>query len=255
MNEFHVLNGDALVEQTNQFLNQKPVCVAREILMEGPVETTNLAEFWGNRASFINEFFGEDKAAYFTKVVSEFEKIASLQKPHKIFLWFEYDLFCQVNFWFTLNLIKTGNVDHELYWVRPNTPDWKGFGIYTPEGLKNVWQDAYQLSNAETKSLINCWNAYQLNDKNRFQEILKSASIELQFLKDVVEAHFARLSFPAELSRPEKSLIEISNSIQSKDFVDIFSLFSAKEGIYGYGDLQVKKLWNSLLEHHSELLN
>ena len=111
------------------------------------------------------------------------------------------------------------------------------------------------MSNGETKSLINCWNAYQLNDKNRFQEILKSASIELQFLKDVVEAHFARLSFPAELSRPEKSLIEISNSIQSKDFVDIFSLFSAKEGIYGYGDLQVKKLWNSLLENHSELLN
>lgn len=254
MNELHVLNGDALEEQCKSFLDPKQVCIAREILMEGPVDYQNISEFWDNRAAFIHDFFGEEKTVYLDKVLPEFEKISSLSAPHKIYLWFEFDLFCQVNFWFTLNLIRSINLEHQIYWVRPNTKDWKGFGVYSPERLKDLWQDAYQLSHGEIQTLNECWNAYQKNDKTKFQEILERSSLELHFLNDIIEAHFSRLPNSGQLTRPEKSLIEISKAIKSKDFAAIFPLFSAKEGIYGYGYLQVEKLWNSILLNHSELL-
>lgn len=255
MQEFHVLNGDVLAEQVKPFLHQSNICVAREILMEGPVTSNDISEFWKDRAVFVHKLFGEENGGYSKKVVSEFDKLKGLHAPHKIFLWFEYDLFCQVNFWFTIHLIYSTNIDHELFWVRPSTQDWKGFGAFSSVQLLELKQDAYQLSQGEIQTLVDCWDAYQTNDKAQFQNTIQTASIELQFLKKVVQAHFARLKSGDHLTRPEASLIEISNQIRSKDFATIFPLFSAKEGIYGYGDLQVKKLWDTILTEHKELLN
>ncbi len=253
INEFHILNGDILAQHVSSILKQSQVCVARELLMEGPVNSAGLSEFWDKRAAYIEDKFGGGKSEYYDKVVSEFEKINNWQNTRKIFLWFEYNLLCQVNLWFTINLILTKNRNYKMFWVRPKTQDWKGFDSCSTEQLIELKLDACQLSDGEIQSLIECWKAYQTNDKVRFQKTIKSASIE--FLKEVSAAHFSRIIESKELTRPEKSLVEISNSIHCKDFETIFPLFSAKEEIFGYRDLQVNKLWSNILNTHPEYLN
>jgi len=48
------------------------------------------------------------------------------------------------------------------------------------------------------------------------------------------------------LGRPSQSLIRIINELNTVEFEPIFREFSKREDIYGFGDLQVKRLFNEI---------
>ena len=56
--------------------------------------------------------------------------------------------------------------------------------------------------------------------------------------KPTIKAHIDRIS----KGRVTKSLVSIIKKLKSKDFQLIFSEFSKQESIYGFGDLQVKRI-------------
>ena len=49
------------------------------------------------------------------KLVSEFEKIQNIEEGVDINLWFEDDLFCQVNFWFVISLLSSLNHKNSIF--------------------------------------------------------------------------------------------------------------------------------------------
>jgi len=66
-----------------------------------------------------------------------------------------------------------------------------------------------------------------------------------------IHAHLQR--FPSEtetnkekLGRPKISLIQIMNELKSEEFAPVFREFSKRESIYGFGDLQVKRLFDEV---------
>jgi hypothetical protein len=50
--------------------------------------------------------------------------------------------------------------------------------------------------------------------------------------------------------RPSQSLIAIMNQFKTEDFDTVFREFSKREPIYGFGDLQVKRLLDQILSNH-----
>jgi hypothetical protein len=67
-------------------------------------------------------------------------------------------------------------------------------------------------------------------------------------LKDVIQAHISRFPEDGSDGRPQKTLIEILNKGKT-DFYEIFEEFSERDGIYGFGDMQV---YNMLKEMQIE---
>ena len=55
-NQFHILNGDALLERFPENI-EGPKYIIRECLLEGRLEGETLEEFFENRAKFIENFF------------------------------------------------------------------------------------------------------------------------------------------------------------------------------------------------------
>lgn len=49
-----------------------------------------------------------------------------------------------------------------------------------------------------------------------------------------------------QLNRPERVVKEMIDNTSS-EFADVFSAFSEKEGIYGFGDLQVRAMYDRLI--------
>lgn len=94
--QYHILNGDALKVQFPEVLKGN-IIVARECLI-GDVQGKNLEQFFHTRAQFISNFEDYNYDDYFQDTVSEFEKIRAIPENAVINLWFEDDLFCQVNF-------------------------------------------------------------------------------------------------------------------------------------------------------------
>jgi hypothetical protein len=242
--DVHVLNGDALAEN---FPFSGEVIVCREALVDGPVDANTLDAFFEERAEFISDSFEADKATYFSRVKTEFERLAKIDQESPIHLWFEHDLFCQVNLWFLLNFVREKKMTNPIYFVMPPTDVqnvWSGFGRMNASDLKICFSKKLRLTEKDILLGSSLWEAYRNNDFHKLEQYCLQQSDAFPMLKDVCKAHMDRFSSNG-LGRPQQKLKSIIDS-GTKDFDKIFKEFWKTEGIYGFGDLQVKKMLQDL---------
>lgn len=240
----HVLNGDALAEVFPASIPGE-IAVAREALIDGPVSANSIEGLWVIREEFLKKNYSEaSEEDYFTKVVPEFEKIMTANAETKVYLWFEHDLFCQINLWFSMNLLNKHVGD--VYLVSPTTDLIEGFGGMNQMQLEQAYRDAKLLTKNERHILHDMWTLYQRPDVSEALTLSKQVSPELPFLYPAVVAWKESLPHGEYLGKPKEALKEISAQLGTDDFGKIFRAFRIKHAIYGYGDLQVKRLWEEL---------
>ena len=120
MKQYHILNGDILKEQFPDISGE--LIVARECLVDGDVNGKNLAELYNSRAKFISKNYrGYSIRDYYEKTVPEFQKIQDIPENSDINLWFEDDLFCQVNLWFVVTATTEEHLQAVLIVIEENT--------------------------------------------------------------------------------------------------------------------------------------
>jgi hypothetical protein len=66
------------------------------------------------------------------------------------------------------------------------------------------------------------------------------------FILTAVKAHTDRIPTEGNLGRPSQSLIQIMKELETDEFEPVFKEFSKRESIYGFGDLQVKRLFDEV---------
>lgn len=243
--EVHVLNGDALAEI---FPIHGHVVVCRECLIEGPVQANDLEQFWPIRAAYLTSVYQENQTLYFQKVKMELQRLTTISPQQTINLWFEHDLFCQANMWFLLYFIQQNKLTNAVYRVMPSRSDmhtWNGFGGLSAEALINSFENRTQLTSEDIKLGVDLWKAFQRNDFELLATLSNhSSSSSFPFLKEVCQAHIDRFA-ENNLGRPQNSLKKIIAN-GDKNFEQIFMEFSRTEGIYGFGDSQVKRMLSEI---------
>ena len=110
---YHILNGDSLACSFPETKINGEMIVVREGLIDGDLSGDTLPYFWQSRAKYM----GLAEAEYHNNVVKEFEKIMNAPDNSEFNLWFEYDLFCQVNMWFVISIINTLSIKKKVYAV------------------------------------------------------------------------------------------------------------------------------------------
>lgn len=236
----HILNGDALAEQFPKELTGHTV-ICREVLMDGPLSETLDEQFYNDRADYLIKYSG-GREKYNELVVPELEQLRQLEEGTVVYLWFEYDLFCQVNYWQCLQWLIKYNEDLVLYWVRPPDMDWRGFGNWKPSQLSEMVVDAVRLDPKAIDAAISHLECYKSND-------FKTISAYLQ--ETQLETH-ARLVLAAQLLRlPDgrgqvgiKAVVAELKKASEGDFGGAFRSFCKSYGHYGLGDLQFRELWD-----------
>lgn len=238
--QVHILNGDALKAQFPEALSGD-IIVLRECLVDGPVDAKNLDEFYRIRAEFLDISYEE----YIDKVVSEFKKTEQIPNDVEVNLWFEDDLFCQVNFWFTVHLLQKFKKTNSVFLVRPEVHTRYGFAAYNKTGLKKLYKSRYFLE--EVDSFQKLWIAYQKDSVKKLVEVSKQLYPKYTFLQEAVKAHLDRRPTETSEGRPQRVLREIIDELHSTEFGQVFNEFCKREPIYGFGDLQVKRLFDEIL--------
>lgn len=251
MTIYNILNGGCLAEQLKQTEIKGANIICRECLIEGTLNGGTLSQFWTTRANYISENYGGTVKDYFNKVVVEFEKIINLCDNPEINLWFENDLFCQTNMWFILSLLFDRQAKCKIFRVFPTINDpiniWNGFGLSSAEMLEKSFLNKIEFTHKDMVLGNNLWKAYKENDLNKLKELSNSESDCFQLLKEVCIAQIDRFPVDKKLGRPDKLVKEIIDST-SRDFNTVFKEFSKNEGIYGFGDLQVRNIYNRQLQ-------
>lgn len=212
--------------------------VMREVLMDGPIGANSFDQFVEQRSQYLCE---ENPNEYFDKSVPELEKIRAIQSDSIVFLWFEDDLFCQVNLWYCLYQLQNPNIEKVL--IRPER-GFIGFAGYKPEELVMLLNDKIPLSSNDVELFANLWEAYRDKEWTVMKDLISFIPDNLYFIKPAILAQLDRL--PEGKGRPEKSLRVLAKKHGNENFTKIFKEFCELEAVYGMGDVQVKLLLNKL---------
>lgn len=245
---YHILNGDALAYSFPDTKIEGDVVVMREALIEGDLSGYNLRDFWKSRA----QYHGASEAEYNNTVVKEFEEITNAPDSAVFNLWFEYDLFCQVNMWFVLSVINGLPGDKTVFIVLTSHVDknskhfWNGFGAASSNDLKACYANRIALSDAEISLGHSLWQAYKNRQLEELTELSRRKSPAFPYLQQVVTAHVERFPKDGTKGRPEKVIEDIIKNI-SADFDTVLQEFWKRESIYGFGDTQVKALYDKVM--------
>lgn len=237
----HVLNGDALAARFPESLTGQKIIV-REMLMEGPLKADADAEFWQQREAYLQQNYPQVKLSYQAQVKPAFTQLMALPPESTVNLWFEHDLFCQANFWFCCRcLVNLPKI--KVYFVQPLQQGnrWQGFGTHSAVELLEAYRQRILLQPETLEQLAALWQAYAMGNNSKLEQITDALKEELPFLPETAEAvrHYKH-------GKPEQYLKELLQTDPNMPFAELFKRFNAVEGRLGMGDLQLKRLLNSL---------
>ena len=220
--------------------------------MDGPVGASleqDLDLFFKDRVTFLGALTDQDisKEKYLKEVGDLFEKIQSTTDHNNLYLWFEHDLFCQVNSWFILWLIsKNTTQNYNVWMVHPKEEAPYSFAAHTAEELAYAFEHAQPVTDLDLGLLAQLWPAYCNQDNQRLVTLAHALESTYPFLLPATQAHLDRQGTPDSPGRPIQTLREIMSENPLATFGEVFRLFSEKEAIYGFGDLQVQRLLQSM---------
>jgi hypothetical protein len=247
---YNILNGDSLAYSFPDSKIGGDIIVVREALIDGNLSGDNLHDFWQSRAKYI----GLTQAEYHNNVVKEFEKIINALDNSEFNLWFEYDLFCQVNMWFVISIINSLSIKKKVYAVYTSYLDksskqfWNGFGPANSNDLTICFADRTLLNDVDLQLGQDLWTAYKSDNLEELIHLAKNPSSAFPYLQEVITAHVDRFPNDGTKGRPEKVLEDIIKNV-STDFHKVFKEFWNRESIYGFGDLQLKQLYDKVMHY------
>lgn len=243
MQSIHILNGDSLQNQLETVSLPGEILACREAMIEGPKQAADPEKFWKDRAVYLDEMYGESDPPYAEKVMAEFNKIRKAPLGAEVTLWFEDDLFCQANMWFCLHWLSARS-DLKVFRVFPASVGaewrWRGFGANSPDQLKAAYENRTLLTEEDRKLGADLWDAFRKEDITAMKAL---ANVSTEAFCDLPEVVKAWEGYPEKI----ETFIQQKLQAGAAGFSEVFKAFCLECGIYGFGDLQVKRIYDSLL--------
>lgn len=246
---YHVLNGDCLADLFPDAEISGELIICREGLIDGPLSGDTFPAFWNTRARYLEAAPGQ----YQQMVVGEFEKVLMAPAHSTFNLWFGYDLFCQANLWFVLSLLYQVAQPENVYVVNPSflKPEaiWNDFGNATAADLKTAFANRIRFTMSDFELARMLWAAYKANDLTQLEQLSYQQAPCFPYLRAACKAHLDRFASEGKRSRPEAVTADIIEN-GTTDFNAVFKKFFEREGVYGFGDVQFKKIYDRVM--HAE---
>ena len=240
----HILNGDALGDQFPKDLPGETL-VFRECLIEGPKKVVEFEAFFASRAAYLSDTYDPTiKESYSLELSIPLMRVVKEQTPAEVVLWFEEDLFCQANFWFVCHFLEGSGYRGRVSWAKPSGVAKYNFGLLSKESLTAVFKDRIPVDTANVAPL---WQAYSINDSDELIRLVEGITDLSEYIIPAALAYRDMNTSTIEQSRPYLSLLEITKRLKTTHFGKVFMEFCKKEGVYGFGDLQVKRIFDKIV--------
>ena len=225
----NIHNGDAMLVYAKREGLPGEHITFRETLVYGPVVTTG--DWLSTRAHFLSSAFREEVLRTSNSLFQQEQALTAAADQDEIVLWFEYDLFCLVNFLYLLNRFRERNVS--FVWC--SDP----IAMREAADLQLLFESRAPATPAVFDIAARAWGAYSSSDPRLLNDVFASAPDDLPFLRDGLRLHASR--FPSVgngLGSVENRLLKLIAG-GSTDFATLFPQFDDKPPRFGFGDSQV----------------
>ena len=248
----HITNGDSFTERLNTLKIKGDVITWREMLCEGKTLTNVGSEsFWKTRFEFLNKNYKVTKSSFIEKTLKEYRSLCNHKQQDQIVLWFEYDLFCQVNMLAVLSWLKANRKYAEISLVCSGKED-KTDKLYalnelSDEQLLGLYKNKTVLSQNDVEYADYVWQLYCSDNPIRLENLRDFDEFQFEYLSAAMKAHLHR--FPTiknGLNALENRVLNLSVAQKPKSRQELLGTILKNQGNYGFGDTQYDRILTTL---------
>jgi len=258
MKTLHILNGDSTATIFSKTDLKGDVLVWREILCEGPLHKDVGSDiFWKKRYSYFEEI-GISKLEYFDTTIKELIKIEDVSAYDEVVLWFEYDLFCQVNLLaLSTYLLKHYKKRISYYLVCvgkvKNKEELQTLAKYRPDEYQTLYASKTKISRNDLLFAEASWEKYVSNNFKELQEFDFDANKKFIYLQAAIKQHVQLSLKENGLNQIERKILKsIDLKAQTKTaLIKEILIWQSKHTVYGFGDTQYDRILEKLEAYYS----
>jgi hypothetical protein len=251
-NTLHILNGDSSKMKFEQSRIKGKAAVWREVLSDGPVSVDFASdEFWQTRKTFFTSFFSVINLRYEQDVIEEFKKIQKFNEFEEVVLWFEYDLFCQINLiallhWFKNQELKGTKISLICVGWEEGFEGLVGLGEIPTDDYPSLYERRRILGSNDFNLASDAYVAYCSADPTDLETFILLPSNEFPYLGLAFMAHLKR--FPSSktgFNVIEEKILELINE-GNTNLKSLIGELLKWQHLFGFGDLQYLKYLDKL---------
>jgi hypothetical protein len=186
--------------------------------------------------------------------------IAQHDAYEELVLWFEHDLFDQLNLiqlltWLRDRLPSSKAVSLICIGTFPGRERFKGLGELTPQELAPLLDTRARVSDAQYTLAAKAWDAFRHATPEALDGLRHTDTSALPYLADALTRFLQEYPWTADgLSRTERNLLQLAND-GTTDLMSVFSRIDRNEQAYYVTDLSLAAMAQALSETSPPLLS
>ncbi len=253
-NSIHVLNGDSTAQIFNHTTLSGEVVVFNEMLCEGLLkEDVGSDSFFKSRYEFFEKEFQIDKLTYFDKSIKPLIRLEDGSSYKEVVLWFEYDLFCQINMLAVCTyLLKNYRKDNNYFLVcvgnKKEESTLQTLSHYSSDEFTELYQHKVKLTKNDLLFAQECWKVFVRNNKEEIKKFNFKISHKFSYLQKAIHQHLERFPKNNGLNQIENKILNIINSgnFTLSQLIKKLINWQWNETVYGFGDVQYIRYFKNL---------
>ncbi len=210
MSALHITNGDCAADRLRQFIDD-PVIIAADVLYDGPAPLVGDDEWYTLRSRSLAHS-ADDAAAIRAQLAAADRSLDRASEYGEIVLWFEHDLFDQLNLVRTLDRLAGANDGPVVSLICidrfPGIDRFIGLGQLDAGQLSTLVAVKQRVSRAQRELASRAWAAFRAPDPTDLRQLVAARPPDLPFLADALERFLAEYpSTSSGLSRTAESTL------------------------------------------------
>ncbi|MCX2719655.1 DUF1835 domain-containing protein [Lentiprolixibacter aurantiacus] len=248
----HITNGDSFTQRLTKLKLNGDIITWREMLCEGKTETDVGSEsFWKTRFDFLHKNYNVSKSWFVEKTLKEYRSLCNHKQQDQIVLWFEYDLFCQINMLAVISWLKSHRRYADISLVcsgnEDETDKMYSLNELTDEQLLDLYKNRVHLSQNDIEYADYVWQLYCSDNPIRLENLMDFENYQYEYLSDAIKVHLKR--FPTiknGLNEIENKVLELSYNEKPASKKALLGAVMKNQGYYGFGDSQFQRVITNL---------
>ncbi|MGB5405081.1 MAG: DUF1835 domain-containing protein [Robiginitalea sp.] len=250
--QLHITNGDFFTQRLKNLKFKGEIITWREMLCEGKTETSVGSEaFWKTRFEFLHKNYNISKSWFVEKTLKEYRSLCNHKQQDEIILWFEYDLFCQINMLAVISWLKTHRRHVQISLVCSGYEDDSkrlyGLNELNDDQIQSHFKSRVALSQNDIEYADYVWQLYCSDNPIRLENLSDFDLYQFDYLEDALKAHLRR--FPAiknGLNEIENRVLQVAAEGGASSKKEQMGTLLQNQGWYGFGDTQYQRILKNL---------
>lgn len=250
--QLHITNGDNFTQRLRDLNFKGKIITWREMLCEGKTETNVGSEaFWKTRFDFLHKNYNVSKSWFVEKTLKEYRSLCNHKQEDEIVLWFEYDLFCQINMLAVISWLKTHRRHVKISMVcsgnEDETDHLYGLNELNEEQVQNLYENRVVLTQDDIEYADYVWQLYCSDNPIRLENLADFDQYQYEYLEGAIKTHLKR--FPTirnGLNEIENKVLQFASQKKPASQKELMGALLADQGWYGFGDSQYQRILKNL---------